>query len=412
MPYDPRLDYATVPTVAAADLINIEKGVVTAANSAAGSVWLDDPEFANADDDVMLANTMSYTGAQTHPPAIRIGNSRPAGAPSSDYNFSGSIGKPHDGWRFVGPNQGSCNAELADDNTACRVNLTYNGNWINLTGGGDVWNGLVSGIAFNGSANTTFMASDASTVWHGSHIRDCGFKNFKTVLGTQAQKLLMTTCTIDGYFQVQGTYNGGIHIGGSDNKLFLGGALMDASQAYNTAGSAAGQFHMWFDGLDNSCVGTPYITSTGLWGGIRITGVQYNATPTSNFGMVTFLPGAVIEGHNATDPCFGAVMRIEGGLVKIRDCYIGRAMSDPTAMTHSPTDAGVIHQTGGYVLLDGPTYGRATSVAETVPMFYQAGGTARIRNASVATHGGTWSGLPRVQSVGGTMSVDDTVTVV
>ena len=411
MPYDPRLDYATVPTVAAADFINIEKGVENAGNSEAGGVWLDDPQFnvsGTATDDQKLTAAMDYAKGETYPPAILLSNR------SHTFNTArvpgASSGNLYTGFRLIGPNRGITNAELDPENGACKVNLTTNGAWLSITGGVDVWNNVIAGITFLGTSNTTFIGGDSSTVWHGCQLRDLGFKSFRTVLGTQAQKLLMTTCLINGYFQVQGVYNGAIHIGGSDNRLFMDGALVDASQAYATAGGVAGQFFFWFDGFDNSCVGPLYITCTGVWGGVKVTGVQYNATPTTNFGMTTFLGGLIMEGHNATDPCFGAVMRIEGGLVKIRDCYIGRAMSDPTAMTHSPTDAGVIHQTGGYVLLDGPTYGRATSVAETVPMFYQAGGTARIRNASVATHGGTWSGLPRVQSVGGTMSVDDTVT--
>jgi hypothetical protein len=384
--------------LSAARLDVIEKGIQDAANASTGTAPLD--SFAGADDEAKLTAGMSYAGAQTHPPVLTWTNR----ASAYDYTIARET---YDGFRIMGANYGITNAELTDDNMVTKVQVNTNGTWLNVTGGGDRWNNLISGATFIGTANTTFLAGDSSTVWHGSQMRDVSFKNFKTIIGTQAQKMLMTTCLINGYFQVQGTYNGWFHAGGSDNRLFLDGALTDASQAYNTAGSATGQFFFWFDGMDNTKVGELYITCTGLWGGVKVTGVQYNATPTSNFGMLTFGSGLIVEGHNATDPCFGSVMRVEGGLVKVRDVYVGRAMSNPSAMGHSPQDAGVIHVTGGYLLLDGCTYGRATSVAETVPMVYQSGGNVRVLNASVATHGGTWSGLPRVTSTGGTINTSD-----
>ena len=70
-------------------------------------------------------------------------------------------------------------------------------------------------------------------------------------------------------------------------------------------------------------------------------------------------------------------------------------------------DAGIIHQTSGYVGLRGATYDHASSVAESVPLLYQAGGHADVRDVTVAGKGGVWSGLPRYS--GANIRVDASV---
>lgn len=365
----------------------------------AGEVLLD--SFAGADDDAKLTAAMTYASAQAHPPIIRLTN--------RDYTFT-TARNAYTGFRLFGPVPGAQNAELSAANMGCTVNLKTNGVWLNVTGG-DVFDAVVCGIAFVGTSTTTFLGSDGSSIWHCCHIRDVSFKQFKTVLGTQAQRLPMTGCLIDGWFQMQGTYNGGIHIAGSDNRLFLGHTLIDATPAYNTAGNAAGQFHMWFDSLDNTTIGPLYITAEGPWGGVKISGPAYNTGIPSNLGMVT-IHGATIEGRNASQPCDGALVRIEGGIAKLRDCYIARGMSSPASMGHTPQDAGIVHIASGGVLLDGITYDRCNGVDETVPFVYNNGGTVRVMDTYVATKGGTWTGLPRVTSPSGTIKADDTVTLV
>ena len=186
--------------------------------------------------------------------------------------------------------------------------MTTNGTWLS-TGTSDEWDCEISGITGIGSSSTTLLAGTG--IWHCGLIRDVSFKNFKTVLGTQAQKLLMTASLIDGWWQMQGFYNGAVHLGGSDNRLFMGSSLSDASQAYNTAGNAAGQFQYWFDGLDNTQIGPLYITASGLWGGIKVTGVAYNQGISGNRGML-WMYGATVEGQSKTVPNNGALIRVEG----------------------------------------------------------------------------------------------------
>lgn len=363
-----------------------------------GMVALD--SFPGSDDDTKLGNAMSHARQQPHPPAIQLTNRTHA------FSTARTL---YTGFRFAGPLGMISNSELADPSSVCRVNVSTPGTWLNLVGG-DVYDGFLgNGISFIGTSGTTFMGSTDGSVWHCGHHRDVSFHGFKTVFGTQGTKLLMVASIIDGWFQIAGTYNGGMHIGGSDNRLFTNGALIDSSTAYLNAGGAAGQYHLWCDGLDNTAIGPMYITAEGGWGGIKVSGPAYNADTPSNLGMVEFF-GVTNEGRNASAPCYGALWRIEGGIVKIHGGYTARAMSSSSKMGHTPADAGAIHQIDGQLTVHDVTYDRYTGQAETVPFVFQQGGKAIIRDTLAATKGGSWAGLPRVQSTSGTLITDETVT--
>ena len=363
-----------------------------------GTVGLD--EYAGSDD-TKLGLAMTYAAAQTHPPTIVLGN--------RDHTFT-TQRTLYTGFRLRGAHMGTANSELADASMATKVQLNSAANWLDIAGG-DVFDVFIGGIAFLGTSSSSFLGSSDASVFHCCHLRDLSFHGIKTVLGSQATKLLMTACTIDGWWQIQGTYNGAVHIGGSDNRLFLGGHLHDATTAYNVSGSAAGQYHYWFEGLDNSHIGALYVTTRGNWGGIRVTGSAYNASgPPTNLGMVT-MHGIVCEGLDAgSGASNGSLIRIEGGICKIRDAYIGRGMVSPSSLGHTPTDAGAIHVTGGAALIDGVTYDKASAIAESVPFVYNNGGYVTVRNTFVGSKGGGWAGLPLVQNVTGTSWVDESVS--
>lgn len=357
--------------------------------------------FDGASDDARLTAAMSYAAAQTHPPAIQLTN--------SSYSFT-TARTLYSGFRLVGPGGMISNSELADANMQCKVTVSTSGTWLNVSGG-DVFDAFVgNGLTFIGSSGTTFLGCDGSSIWHCSHLRDVSFHAFKSVLGTQSQKLLMTASLIDGWYQSQGSYNGAHHIGGSDNELWMNGALIDSSQAYLTSGGATGQYHFWFDGLDNTHIGRLYITMQGDWVGVRVSGSAYNAGgPPSNLGMV-YMENPTIEGVNSSNASSGCALRVEGGIVKVQGGYLGRCMTNPSVEGHSPADAGTVHVTGGALLLDGATYDRASGQAETVPFVYVAGGKVYVKNTFAASKGGTWTGLPQVEAVGGTVTIDNTVS--
>lgn len=368
--------------------------------SLVGYVELD--SFTGANDDAKLTAAMSYAAAQSNPPTIRLAN--------RSHSFS-TARTLYDGFRLEGP-PGYSNAEKSAANMTCTVNVSVsNGVWLTSSSGSFTWDVYIGQIAFKGTSTTQFMAC-TNTGLYCALLRDLSFSGFKSILGSQSSKLLLSACTFDGYWETNNSYNGAFHIGGSDNTLWSNGMLLDSGTAFNSAGNAAGQFHLWCDYLEKTSIGPLYITCEGNWGGVRVTGPGYNSGGSNLGGPVWFTSGLRCEGRNAGAPCNGAAIRVEGGMAVFRDSWIAYGMDAPSSMGHSPVDAGVVHVTGGMVLLDGCTYDRTSGMAETVPFVYVGGGTARVSNQMVGSKGGTWSGLPRVKDGGGALSNDTTVTAI
>jgi hypothetical protein len=378
-------------------------------NAASGSyasvVTVD--SFGGSTDDAKFQAAVSFAASQTYPPAIQFTN--------RSYSLSTPV-TCFPGFRMIGPfGEGISNAELGSTNSKmCAVNISTNGVFLNVRGG-DAWDNYIGGLCFLGAAGTTFISStDGSSTWHCSKMHDVSFHSFKTVLGSQAQKLLVLASQIDGWFEIAGTYNGGMHIGGSDSRLFMDGALIDSSTAYLSAGGANGQFHLWCDWMDNTTIGPMYITAEAGWGGIRVSGPPYNSGIPSNLSMLTFSPGLVVEGRNASAPCAGSVIRVEGGNVHITHAYLARAMSSPSTMQHSPSDGGTVMVTGGALSLRDCIYDRYSGQPETAYFVCtSSSGPVQVSGTTVATEGGTWTGLPRVHNAGsGILMTDSLVTVV
>jgi hypothetical protein len=381
-----------------------------------GQIELD--AMAGATDDDKLTNAMNIAKAQDYPPPILLG----------PRNYSFSINRDmYDGFSLIGV-QGMGNAEKGSRGTnRTRVTVGGSGIWLNANGGLDDpyenWDISIRQISFTGNSSKQFMGSaingagfsDDVVIWC-MNLRDCAWSSFKSVLGSQSTKLLINLCLFDGWLSFNNSYTGAIHIGGSDNSLFLGMTNIDSATGYlaptgsNPSGSI-GQYHLWFDGMDKTTVGDIYLTAEGGWNGIRVTGPAYNGGSSTNGGPITINSGK-LEGRNKTAACNGAVIRVEGGILILRDTWVGFGMINPSASGHSPQDAGVIHQTGGQLLVDGCTYGRATNAAETVPFVYSAGGKTRVSNILTGSQAGAWSGLPRVDSAGGSVTTDSTVTVI
>lgn len=367
-----------------------------------GTAALD--SFTGSSDDAKLTAAMSYAASQTYPPAIRLANRL--------HQFS-TARTLYSGFRLAGPGQGASNAEKSAAMMPCQVQITSGGQWLNLTGG-DVWDAFIGGgIAFIGTSSTTFMGSTDGSCWHCSQIRDVSWNNFLSVMGTQATKLSLIASIIDGWIAVNGMYSGAFHLAGTDSRLFTNGGLFDSPAGY--APSGASQYHLWFDWLDYSTIGPIYITAEAKWGGIRVTGPGYNASnqaSSSNTGALS-MQGAVVMGRNNNAPCYGSLIRVEGGSFKVRDSLITFGMSNPTSAAHSPVDGGSVMVTGGAALLDGCTYDRYTGQAESVPYVYtSSNGPVRVSNTFLNSRGGVWTGLPQVHNAGtGTFKTDDTVTV-
>lgn len=393
---------STTTPLSAARLGNIETGIADA-HAGIGGVALD--SFAGGSDDAKLTAAMSYAAAQSFPPFILLNN--------RSYSFT-SQRTLYNGFRLRGPGGiGPTNPEKSSTAGAynpCKVSVTSGGVWLN-SDAAECWDVSISGgIGFRGNSSTQFMGGSA--VYWCLHLRDIGVTDFKTILGSQATSMKLTLCLIDGWIQFQNSYNGGVHIGGSDNALFLGNSNIDSGASYLSAGGSTGQYHLWFDSLEKTTIGPLYTTGEQGWGAIRVSGRAYNNAGGNNNGGPVWISGAKIEGRNAGAPCYGSLIKVDGGILNLTDSWLGYAMSSPSSMGHSPTDAGVVHQTAGAVVVRGCTYDRASGVAETVPLVYSAGGVTRVSDVLVGAKGGGWTGVPRVRNAGGTVTADNSVAVI
>lgn len=349
--------------------------------------------FTGSDDERLTA-AMSYAAAQSFPPPILLG------ARAHMFTQPRAV---YDGFGLIGV-EGMGNAELSSKGTQrTQVRTPVNGVWLSLNGGArsasQNWDVTVRQVAFVGSSGAQWMGGNA-VAWC-MNLRDCSWSGFRSVLGSQSQKLLLTLCLFDGWLSFNNSYTGAIHIGGSDCALFLGMTNIDSSTAHAAAGGSNGQYHLWLDYMSKSNIGGIYLTAEGAWNGVRVTGNDQN--------MPVWITGAKIEGRNAGRPCHGSLVRVEGGALTLRDTWLGYAMAYPSFPGHSPQDAGVVHQSGGQVLLGGVTYDRAAGVPESVPLLYSSGGEAHVQHVFRGTKGGVWANRPRVT---GNVTHDSTVVKV
>jgi hypothetical protein len=361
--------------------------------------------MVGATDDDKLTNAMTLASGQQYPPPILLG--------PRNYNFSTNR-TLYDGFTLIGV-QGMGNAELGNQGTMrTKVSVSGSGTWLSASGGirhaSQNWDVAIRNIAFTGSSGKQFMGGGA-VIWC-MNLRDCSWSGWSSVLGSQSTKLLINLCLFDGWLSFHNCYHGEIHIGGSDNTLFVGMTNIDGNIGYLGPGGSNGQAHLWLDYMEKTTIGPIYSTGEGGWTCIRVTGPAFNAVvgQNGNLGGPIWITGAKLEGRNITDACNGSIIRVEGGELHLRDTWVGYGMKSPSSMGHSPQDAGMIHQTGGQLLVDGCTYDRASGVGEATPFVYSSGGKARVSNIFTGSKGVAWSGKPRVQGTG--ITVDDTVTVI
>lgn len=350
--------------------------------------------FPGTTDDDKLTAAMSYAAAQTVPPPIRLG------ARIYTFNTARTL---YDGFSLIGV-EGMNNAELGGTKGAFKTRVLNKGGntWLSASGGGrsgsQNWDVTIRNIAFEGNSTTQWMGGSA-VIWC-MRLADISFSGFKSILGSQATKLLINLCLFDGWLSFHNSYNGAIHIGGSDNALFLGETNIDSGTAFAPGG--ANQYHLWMDSLEKTTLGPLYTTGEGAWGCIRVTGnaAPWNASGSSNLGGPIWITGAKIEGRNAGAPSNGNLIRVEGGELHLTDTWLGYAMANPSATSRVPVDGGVVHQTGGTVVMDKVTYDKATAASPDTPLLYATGGESIVRNITRGSKGGSWgTSRPRVAGV-------------
>lgn len=343
--------------------------------------------FSGANDDAKLTDAITYQQAQTYMPAIRFLENRMYGP----FTTTRSL---YSGAKLVGAPSGPRNFELSSGKFVpnhLQVNCGTGASSWWVGSGGDRYDVYFSGLTMTSTnANTQFLAQETNTMY-ACEFNNLTFYGFKHVFGRPAAKCLMTQIFFTGHWTTMAIQDTQYTMGGSDNSLWVGG--YNNMQASNTV-AGADRYMIDFSTMSKTSVGYIYATAENNWRAIKVTG---------NTQSLNFF-GTIFEGRNAATPCVGTVLRIEGGNVNVFGPWLAYAMSAPDA-----GENGVIQVTGGDVLIDGPMYERATGVPETVPLLYQSGGRVEIRSAKGA---GSWSGRPRVTTVGGTLINDSSVTVI
>lgn len=251
---------------------------------------------------------------------------------------------------------------------------------------GSNWSGsrgwTFSNIGFEGvnfinlfapNVNPAWWDPAGSSIFAYATIEGCSADNFKTVIDSP-----LLGCTID----IRYTNNLGAHgykLGGSDNTLFPMGGKMDSGGSVTDATRPA---VLWLSDLEKTSIGPVYITGQPM-PALLIEGSS------ARDGVV--ITGATFEGRNRDLGAAGAVIRQTGGGVTLYGANVNFGMRNPAATGRA--DKGIVHVTGGRMLLDNPIHRPCAGV--TAPFVHNAGGTVKVRDGigigTALTYSGTVS---------------------
>lgn len=388
-----------------------------------GEVLLD--SFDGADDDAKLAAAMSYCAAQTFVPSIRLG--------IREYTFTQTISNPYDGFKLLGCGQGA-QPKIGGSATATgfgystRVKLAVPkpsgkpaGVWINATA--HLNDMTIEGILFYSpyaSVATQMISANYANgggLW-GCTIRDCTFQSLYSVCGNSTEPCAITLCLFEGFINVLTTYDTAFHLGGSDNRgIFVGMTNIYLSDDY-TSPAGNMRYCIILDNLIKTHVGSMYITATSTWRGLLVKGPDNDNTS----GLIITAP--IIEGDTAgANPgdCDGALMRIEGGGVTLRDAVIDSGLGNPAASASANpsgiADRALVEVTAGQAIFDGCWWGHYGPVPNTTPVIWASGSAeVQVKNSGryVYAGGTAWDGQKPIihQDTAGLVSTDDTMDLV
>lgn len=390
MAYDPTVwTNGAAPPLDKAHLDKIEKGIQDAhalAAAGGGGTQYELPlsSFSGVDDDAKLGAFMSYAAAQSYKGLTVVLDE------ARQYTFSTK--RPlYSGFSIRGAIRPTDQLRSAAS-TSNKVRIRTAGGLFYLDQS-STFSCAFQGLSIDGTSSTRLLDGHSSNVLWTSGFRDITSVNAANVLGSSAQRLAMTACYADGFWNVNNVQERALSIAGSDNRLdfteFLLDSPGDAGQFPNAAYLAG------FEYLSKSHLRNFYCTAEGDHSAFLISG-------TGDF--VTFTDCS-IEGRNANSPCNNALIKVIGNTaVTLRDTWLGYAMADPG----SP-DGGFVHATNGSVLMDGCVVEQANGVADDMPILYATGGKHIVRNMRPVGLGTK----PTVrQTVAGLIDADSSVNVV
>lgn len=338
--------------------------------------------FAGLNDDERLTAAMAYCAAQTYRgTTILLDEAR-------QYNFAQR--QPlYSGFSLMGGYMPH-DQDRSGNPQANEIYLRTAGGWFYLNQP-QTFSTSFKNLTLNGGASQRLLDGGSNVLWT-SVFRDITAVNLGNVLGSVSAKLLNTACVLDGFWNVNNIQQRAWVLGGSDTRLAFSSALIDSPGG----GFPNATYLLEYSSQSKTPTRNLYITAEANHSAIYI--------GSGSSGHLTFTDCS-IEGRNAGSPSNGRLVRVQGtnSRVTFRDCWFAYAMANPG------TSLGVIEANGGSVLLDGCTYARATSVAETVPFFTATAGNHIVRNI----RGSNGGGKPVVRQTGtAVIDADSSVTLV
>lgn len=278
------------------------------------------------------------------------------------------------GFGITGPTWRSVEQARGGNPYPCIVKVSVSGGteaspqpWIRFQAG-NTFGCYIGNLTIEGSRGSIGIGSVNNGVMWTTTLHNLSWTNFACNLGYPGRKLLMTACTFSGYWNQNNHYVAAACIGGSDNSLWTDGSLMDSPPSFR--GTPSGDYHLILDYMSKTVIGPLYMTAE-QGSGIRVLG---GSSTQGN----TIITGARIEGRNASQSTYGALIRVEGGGLTLRDCWLGYAMSNPSAGSN-PADKAVIEVSGsGELILGSVQYGLANGVTTATPLARATGSQATV----------------------------------
>lgn len=318
--------------------------------------------FAGANDAAKVQAALTYAAAQTNRPALQV--------PAGGLDTGTTSFQMFDGMRIIGAAPAGVNNVEIDKGKG--VGEITPGVWKTQCGSGasSLFNSStttfgvsVSYVSFWGTANNqSQIFSSTSNLYSCRFTTLTGF-GLKHFFGSPTSKFLMTQAVFTGHWQVNAPWDTQFTLGGSDSSLWQSGYLNIGS---SDIAAGAGKPLIIIDWLGKSTLGYVYATCHNDWAGVRFAGGD---------DYYCYVNGGVYEGISATNLATRPLWDITSGNVTFNGTMLNYVSGS------SGTVQGAVIQSGGKVDMSGIMYKRGTGVADTFPMLYQTGGTARIVGA-------------------------------
>lgn len=305
-------------------------------------LWLDDLPGVS-DDDKLDAAIAKVSQAPVSVPILLSNRS---------YTFAKNR-TVFSGLKLINP-YGFGNQARGANSISTLVKFTGSGVWWTFPAG-NTFDVQFSGFGAQGNSKSVAFSTASGAIAWTSVWRDLGFTEWSSVWGTPTQPFVNDAILIDGFINVNNSYNTAGTFAGSDSNLFMGFTLIDTPTTYSA--SNPGHYQLIFSSQSKTEVGPFYMTAEGCKG-VLVRG--------SNNGRLTF-NHPKIEGRNAGAPSSGPLLEVQNGQVILDKAWLGYSKSD------------FILQSGGVLLSDGTQFGQATGGPTQV--LTQTGGVASMANS-------------------------------